>query len=79
MFTVFTERNGQPYAHHVKALQIIWNRFPQLLVYPDCTNEYTLTFLFSSAKNTIHVDDLVRERGLSVSYLIFCRRVGILP
>jgi len=29
MFTVFTERNGQPYAHHVKALQIIWNHFPQ--------------------------------------------------
>lgn len=34
MFTVFTERDGQPYAHHVKALQIIWNHFPQLLVYP---------------------------------------------
>ncbi|KAG1761675.1 HAD subfamily IIID h [Suillus occidentalis] len=29
MFTVFTERDGQPYAHHVKALQIIWNHFPQ--------------------------------------------------
>ncbi|KAG1877674.1 HAD subfamily IIID h [Suillus subalutaceus] len=29
MFTVFTERNGQPYAHHVKALQIVWNHFPQ--------------------------------------------------
>ncbi|KAF9227726.1 HAD subfamily IIID h [Gyrodon lividus] len=29
MFTVFTERNGQPYNHSVKALQIIWNHFPQ--------------------------------------------------
>ncbi|KAI6028562.1 HAD-like domain-containing protein [Pisolithus orientalis] len=29
MFTVFTERNGQPYTHHVKPLQIIWNKFPQ--------------------------------------------------
>jgi ubiquitin-like domain-containing CTD phosphatase 1 len=66
MFTVFTERNGQPYAHQVKALQIIWNHFPQLLVYPDCTNEYTLTFLFSSAKNTIHIDDLVREMSMLV-------------
>ncbi|KIJ69166.1 hypothetical protein HYDPIDRAFT_179046 [Hydnomerulius pinastri MD-312] len=30
MFTVFTERNGQPYTHSVKALQIIWNHFPQI-------------------------------------------------
>ncbi|KAH7889527.1 HAD-like domain-containing protein [Phlebopus sp. FC_14] len=29
MFTVFSERNGQPYVHHVKPLQIIWNHFPQ--------------------------------------------------
>ncbi|KAF9246355.1 HAD-like domain-containing protein [Melanogaster broomeanus] len=29
MFTVFTERNGQPYTHSVKALQIIWNHFSQ--------------------------------------------------
>ncbi|EGN95644.1 hypothetical protein SERLA73DRAFT_186777 [Serpula lacrymans var. lacrymans S7.3] len=29
MFTVFTERSGQPYSHHVKPLQIIWNHFPQ--------------------------------------------------
>ncbi|KAF8844427.1 HAD IIID h [Paxillus ammoniavirescens] len=29
MFTVFTERNGQPYTHSVKALQIIWNHFPR--------------------------------------------------
>ncbi|KAH7911418.1 HAD subfamily IIID h [Hygrophoropsis aurantiaca] len=29
MFTVFSERNGQPYSHSVKALQIIWNHFPQ--------------------------------------------------
>ncbi|KDQ61115.1 hypothetical protein JAAARDRAFT_32118 [Jaapia argillacea MUCL 33604] len=29
MFTVFSTRNGKPYSHHVKALQIIWNHFPQ--------------------------------------------------
>ncbi|KAJ8581039.1 HAD-superfamily subfamily IIID h [Rhizopogon salebrosus TDB-379] len=66
MFTVFTERNGQPYAHHVKAPQIIWNHFPQLLVYLHWTNERTLTpCLHSSAKNTIHVDDLSRNFALN--------------
>lgn len=29
MFTVFTERDGKPWQHSVKALQIIWNHFPQ--------------------------------------------------
>jgi len=29
MFTVFTERNGKPWTHSVKALQIIWNHFPR--------------------------------------------------
>ncbi|KAF7337957.1 hypothetical protein MVEN_02019100 [Mycena venus] len=29
MFTVFTERDGKPWSHSVKALQIIWNHFPQ--------------------------------------------------
>ncbi|KAF8077779.1 NLI interacting factor-like phosphatase-domain-containing protein [Lyophyllum atratum] len=29
MFTVFTERDGKPWTHSVKALQIIWNKFPQ--------------------------------------------------
>ncbi|KAI0780617.1 HAD subfamily IIID h [Trametes elegans] len=29
MFTVFSVRDGQPYKHSVKALQIIWNHFPQ--------------------------------------------------
>ncbi|KZV65424.1 HAD subfamily IIID h [Peniophora sp. CONT] len=33
MFTVFSadrkEKDGKPFAHHVKALQIIWNLFPQ--------------------------------------------------
>ncbi|KAJ8456978.1 hypothetical protein ONZ45_g18503 [Pleurotus djamor] len=29
MFTVFTERDNKPWSHSVKALQIIWNRFPQ--------------------------------------------------
>ncbi|TFK42462.1 HAD-like domain-containing protein [Crucibulum laeve] len=29
MFTVFTERDGKPWTHSVKALKIIWNHFPQ--------------------------------------------------
>ncbi|KAI0345293.1 HAD-superfamily subfamily IIID h [Trametopsis cervina] len=29
MFTVFSTREGKQYKHSVKALQIIWNRFPQ--------------------------------------------------
>ncbi|CAA7271590.1 unnamed protein product [Cyclocybe aegerita] len=29
MFTVFTERDNKPWTHSVKALQIIWNHFPQ--------------------------------------------------
>ncbi|KZT69795.1 HAD-superfamily subfamily IIID h [Daedalea quercina L-15889] len=29
MFIVFSRRDGRPYKHHVKALQIIWNHFPQ--------------------------------------------------
>ncbi|KAF4578966.1 hypothetical protein EYR36_000775 [Pleurotus pulmonarius] len=29
MFKVFTVRDGKPWDHSVKALQIIWNRFPQ--------------------------------------------------
>ncbi|KAI0076439.1 HAD IIID h [Panus rudis PR-1116 ss-1] len=29
MFTVFSEREGKHYKHSVKALQIIWNHFPQ--------------------------------------------------
>ncbi|KAF6764021.1 HAD-like domain-containing protein [Ephemerocybe angulata] len=29
MFTVFTEREGKPWQHSVKALQIIWSYFPE--------------------------------------------------
>ncbi|KAJ8088081.1 hypothetical protein PM082_013632 [Marasmius tenuissimus] len=29
MFTVFSERDGKQWQHSVKALQIIWNHFPQ--------------------------------------------------
>ncbi|KAI3619268.1 ubiquitin-like domain-containing ctd phosphatase 1 [Moniliophthora roreri] len=29
MFTVFSERGGKAVQHSVKALQIIWNHFPQ--------------------------------------------------
>jgi ubiquitin-like domain-containing CTD phosphatase 1 len=29
MFTVFSQRNGKTFQHSVKALKIIWNKFPQ--------------------------------------------------
>jgi ubiquitin-like domain-containing CTD phosphatase 1 len=33
MFTVFSDlkkdKDGSPYKHHVKPLQVIWNLFPQ--------------------------------------------------
>ncbi|KAF9520000.1 hypothetical protein BS47DRAFT_1370540 [Hydnum rufescens UP504] len=29
MFKVFTKRDGKSFAHHVKPLKIIWNKFPQ--------------------------------------------------
>ncbi|KAK4703793.1 ubiquitin-like domain-containing CTD phosphatase 1, partial [Phenoliferia sp. Uapishka_3] len=29
MFSVYSERNGQPFKHEVKALGIIWSKFPQ--------------------------------------------------
>jgi len=56
MFTVFTERNGKPWIHSVKALQIIWNHLPQLyvdlLVYPlevhDSAHLATLPIPFMS-------------------------------
>lgn len=61
MFTVFTERDGKPWSHSVKALQIIWNRFPQLWVVFSFGNRLddSLTIPDSDASNTIHVDDLV--------------------
>jgi hypothetical protein len=27
-FTIFSEREGKPYKHEVKALQLLWNKFP---------------------------------------------------
>lgn len=62
MFTVFTERDNKPWTHSVKALQIIWNHFPQLWV-PADPSPPTLWHHFhaSNAKNTVHVDDLVRN------------------
>lgn len=62
MFTVFTERDGKPWSHSVKALQIIWNLFPQLYVYYHCGDDRNTNRIVSSnANNTIHVDDLVDE------------------
>lgn len=49
MFTVFTTRSGQPFKHSVKALKIIWKKFPQ----------------YWGPQNTIHIDDLSRNFALN--------------
>jgi len=49
MFSINDEREGKPFKHEVKAMQLIWNHFP---------GQY-------SAKNTIHLDDLSRNFALS--------------
>ncbi|KAM0756613.1 HAD-superfamily subfamily IIID h [Meredithblackwellia eburnea MCA 4105] len=49
MFSVYSERNGQPFKHEVKALGIIWSKFP---------NNY-------GPENTVHVDDLSRNFALN--------------
>ena len=59
MFTVFSNKEGRPHKHSVKALQIIWNHFPQLWVRLGWPYGLDL-FFFSGARNTIHIDDLVR-------------------
>lgn len=45
MFSIYSERDGKSYKHEVKALGIIWAKFP---------NQYT-------SANTIHIDDLSRK------------------
>jgi ubiquitin-like domain-containing CTD phosphatase 1 len=45
MFKVDAKDRGHGHAHEVKALEIIWRKFPQ----------------YYSAKNTVHVDDLSRN------------------
>ncbi|GAA5834106.1 hypothetical protein JCM9279_004216 [Rhodotorula babjevae] len=49
MFSIYSERDGKPFAHEVKALGILWAKFP---------GQY-------SAANTIHVDDLSRNFALN--------------
>ncbi|KAJ2496748.1 hypothetical protein GGH96_005611 [Coemansia sp. RSA 1972] len=49
MFSVRVLRNGREHSHHVKALEIIWARFPSV---------YT-------RENTVHVDDLERNFAMN--------------
>ncbi|GAA5922874.1 uncharacterized protein JCM15063_003454 [Sporobolomyces koalae] len=49
MFSVYSERNGQPFKHEVKALGLLWSKFP---------GQY-------SAKNTVHIDDLSRNFAMN--------------
>jgi ubiquitin-like domain-containing CTD phosphatase 1 len=49
MFSVYSEREGKPFKHEVKALEIIWRKFP----------------LFYNQANTVHVDDLSRNFAMN--------------
>lgn len=57
MFSVYSVRHGKPFKHEVKALELIWKKFPS----------------FYSASNSIHIDDLSRnfvlnpQQGLKIS------------
>ncbi|GAA5832277.1 hypothetical protein JCM11251_004304 [Rhodosporidiobolus azoricus] len=50
MFSIYSEREGKSYKHEVKALGILWAKFP---------GQYT-------SANTIHIDDLSRNFALNV-------------
>ncbi|GAA5835350.1 hypothetical protein JCM3766R1_004764 [Sporobolomyces carnicolor] len=49
MFSVYSERKGQPFKHEVKALGILWSKFPE----------------FYSRENTVHIDDLSRNFAMN--------------
>ncbi|GAA6013232.1 hypothetical protein JCM11491_006322 [Sporobolomyces phaffii] len=49
MFSVYSERKGQPFKHEVKALGILWSKFPE----------------HYSEKNTVHIDDLSRNFAMN--------------
>lgn len=49
MFPVYSMRNGKPFKHEVKPLEIIWKKFPQVY----------------NATNSIHLDDLSRNFALN--------------
>jgi ubiquitin-like domain-containing CTD phosphatase 1 len=49
MFSVYSERKGQPFKHEVKALGILWSKFPE----------------YYSAQNTVHIDDLSRNFAMN--------------
>ncbi|GAA6036906.1 hypothetical protein JCM8097_006347 [Rhodosporidiobolus ruineniae] len=49
MFSVYSEREGKPWKHEVKALGIIWGKFPD----------------FYNSNNTIHIDDLSRNFAMN--------------
>ncbi|GAA6058687.1 hypothetical protein JCM10212_003375 [Sporobolomyces blumeae] len=49
MFSVYSERKGKPFKHEVKALGIIWSKFPE----------------YYNAKNTVHLDDLSRNFAMN--------------
>ncbi|GAA5997955.1 hypothetical protein JCM5350_007916 [Sporobolomyces pararoseus] len=51
MFSVYSERKGQPFKHEVKALGILWSKFPE----------------YYSEQNTVHIDDLSRNFAMNAA------------
>ncbi|PPQ66466.1 hypothetical protein CVT26_011224 [Gymnopilus dilepis] len=80
MFTVFTERDGKPWTHSVKALQIIWNHFPQFnatntIHVDDLSRNFALNpkeGLKISAFKNAHTPEAIADRELQklARYLI---------
>lgn len=77
MFKVITKRAGKPFTHSVKALKIIWNKFPQWYISSPTFSSLSLVFhvenllthppnpTYRNAHNTIHIDDLSRNFALN--------------
>jgi len=73
MFKVFTKRNGEPFTHSVKALKVIWNKFPQWYAprpptSPICPSLFfaiQITLKSRNAHNTVHIDDLSRNFAMN--------------
>ncbi|KAF9052822.1 HAD IIID h [Panaeolus papilionaceus] len=81
MFTVFTERDNQPWSHSVKALQIIWNHFPQFnekntIHIDDLSRNFALnpkSGLKISAFKNAHTEEARADRELEKlsRYMVF--------
>ncbi|KAJ7172051.1 HAD subfamily IIID h [Mycena filopes] len=86
MFTVFTERDGKPWTHSVKALEIIWNKFPQFnagntIHVDDLSRNFALNpneGLKISAFKGAHTREAIADRELDklARYMLHIADVG---